>query len=147
MWFGKIEELLNCKIISEEHIEMILNFMRANNMVELSCGRYNLCRDCFVNVFEYDTKESDGVFEAHEKFTDVHFVITGKELVLWADKYSMETKPYQADGDYSLGTADNASKTELDDNLCVVFLPGDPHKAGICDKFAMKVKKAVFKLT
>ena len=32
-----------------------------------------------LNIFEYDTKESDSVFEAHKEYIDIHFVIIGEE--------------------------------------------------------------------
>ena len=146
MWFGKREELIGCKDIPSEDIKMILDFLKDNDMVALPCGRYELRGESFVNVFEYDTKVNDGVFEAHRKYTDVQFVITGKEIALWSDKYSSETEPYKPDSDCSFGTVDNATAKELNDKLCVVFLKGEPHKAGVSVDSVMKVKKAVFKL-
>ena len=51
----------------------------------------------------------------------------------------------QKDGDYSLGIANNPNKVVLDGKLCV-FLPNEPHKAGVIAKQKTKVKKAVFKV-
>ena len=146
MWFGKIEELKNCKAISTENIEVILNFLQNNDMINLPCGKYDLSGDDFVNVFEYETKENDGVFEAHKKYTDVQLVITGKERVLWAAKYSTETKLYQEETDCSFGIVDKPDMVELNDKYCIVFLPGEAHKACVYAETVMKVKKAVFKL-
>ena len=115
-------------------------------MRTLPNGRYDLGNDNYVNVFEYETKESDGVFEAHKKYIDIHYVINGEEKVLWADKYEQETKPYQADGDYSLGMVGHYKEVVLNGILCV-FLPDEPHKAGVCIKGSKSVKKAVFKIS
>ena len=67
------------------------------------------------------------------------------KCILWSDKYSEETKLYQADGDYSLGTVANPSAVEMEDKLCL-FEIDEPHKAGVIGNSATTVKKAVFKL-
>jgi len=146
MWFGNVEELNNCDVISSECIEIVLNFLKNNDMIYLPCGKYDIGGDNFVNVFEYETKENDGVFEAHKKYTDVQFVISGKEIVLWANNYSTETKPYQVETDCSFGIVDKSESAELNDKYCIVFLPGEPHKACVHAGTVMNVKKAVFKL-
>ena len=145
MWIGTLEELKNCSLLSGEVKERVINFIKNNDMVNLPNGRHELGNNNYVNVFEYETKDNDGVFELHHEYVDIHFDICGVESVLYADKYDVETKEYQKDVDYSLGVVTNPKKVILDGKLCV-FLPNEPHKAGIIAKQKSKVKKAVFKI-
>ena len=145
MWFGNIEDLKNCALLSSEAKITIENFIKNNDLVNLPLGRHKLGLDNYVNVFEYETKTSDNVFEAHKEYIDVHFAIIGEETLLYGASYDEETKPYDSDGDYSLGVINNAKKVTVSRELSV-FLPNEPHKAGVIANEATKIKKAVFKI-
>lgn len=145
MWIGNLEELKNCLILSNEAKESIINFIINNDMGSLSNGRHEIGNNNYINVFEYETKDNDGVFELHHEYIDIHYAIHGEESVLYADNYDKETKEYQIDGDYSLGVVSNPNKVILGGEFCI-FLPNEPHNAGIIAKQKCKVKKAVFKI-
>lgn len=145
MWFGRIDDLKNCPLLSNEAKNAIEKFIKNNDMINLSLGKYELGFGNYVNVFEYETKQSDGVFEAHKEYIDVHFAIIGEETLLYGDSYDKETKPYDSDGDYSLGVINNAKKVVARCELSV-FMPNEPHKAGVIANKEQKVKKAVFKI-
>ena len=145
MWMGSFEDLNECPFLTEKVKNLVVGFIKNNDMQNLNNGRYDLDKENYVNVFEYETKENDGVFEMHKQYIDIHYAITGEEKVLWGEKYTQETKPYQADGDYSLGTVRDPK--EISSNAGIsLFLPNEPHKAGVIGNSATKVKKAVFKL-
>ena len=145
MWIGTWENLQECEALTEKAREQALYFIRTNDLRTLPNGRYELGDGNYVNIFEYDTKENDGIFEAHKVYIDIHYTILGNEKVLWADNYVRETKSYQKDGDYSLGVVDNAHEI-ASNNACYVFLLDEPHKAGVIIHESEKVKKAVFKI-
>ena len=145
MWIGSIEELKKCPLLSELVKTQIADFFNKNNVKLLPNGRYDLGNGNYVNIFEYDTIESDGIFEAHKVYVDIHYAISGEEKILHAESYQQETKPYQADGDYSLGTVNTPKEIEMRGELCV-FLPDEPHKAGVTLSEMVKVKKVVFKI-
>lgn len=145
MWMGSFEDLKKCPFLTDEVKNLLIDFIKNNDMQKLSNGRYDLDKENYVNVFEYETKETDGVFEMHKQYIDIHYAITGEEKIFWGEKYMQETKPYQVDGDYSLGTLDNPTE-EKSHGKIFVFLPDEPHKAGVMVSRAIKVKKAVFKV-
>ena len=66
-----------------------------------------------------------------------HYAIIGNEKILWASSYIKETKSYQKDGDYSLGTVANPKVIEPNGDFCL-FLPGEPHKAGVLLNMSQK---------
>ncbi|MBQ5926363.1 MAG: YhcH/YjgK/YiaL family protein [Clostridia bacterium] len=146
MWSGKVEELKNCKELSQSVAEKILAFIRENNMATLKNGRYPIDDGVFVNIFDYETAENDGVFETHARYADLHYPINGKEKLLWASGYDKETEPYREDGDYSFGVVENGKEVALDGtNLCYIAV-GEAHKASVILDESVKGKKAVFKI-
>ena len=145
MWIGSFEDFNECLLLAEELKNLVVAFIKNNDMQNLPNGRYELNGENYVNVFEYDTKENDGVFEAHKQYIDVHYAIMGEEKILWGESYTQELKPYQADGDYSLGKVGNPKEINEQGKICV-FMPNEPHKAGVIYHGEIKVKKAVFKL-
>jgi len=68
---------------------------------ELAPGRYELEMGMYAMVQEGTTKPVDqGLFEAHRKFIDLQMVITGEEIMQWADIADLKTqKAYDADRD------------------------------------------------
>lgn len=145
MWFGTKEQLKTCPLLSKESKESVLAFFNAHDFQTLENGRYDLAKDNFVNLFEYDSKENDGVFEAHKAYIDIHYVILGEEKTLFADKYTKETQGYDQEKDCSFGLVENAKECTLQGELCV-FLPEEVHKGGVLTTKAMHLKKAVFKI-
>ena len=145
MWIGKIEELIVCEFLTEEVKLSLIDFIKNNDLRALPNGRYDLGNGNYANIFEYDTKENDGIFEAHKVYMDIHYAISGEEKILYADSYRQETKPYQADGDYSLGVVSNPKEIVLGGRGCL-FATNEPHKAGVMLGTTQRVKKVVFKL-
>ena len=146
MWIGNIEQLTGCKQISKNAIQTIIDFLKNHEMKFLPNGRYELGGENYVNIFEYDTRENDGVFETHQKYIDVQYPIEGKELVFYGKEYNVETQVYDEKKDCSLGKIQDASSAVLGDGKLCVFLVGEPHKAGVCVEDTVHVKKAVFKI-
>ncbi len=69
-------------------------------------GRHDLDGDlCFALVQTYQTKpQSQALFEAHRKYIDVQFLLSGRETILWAPLESMkeQTMPYDEEKDAAL---------------------------------------------
>ena len=146
MWIGNIENFRDCKCISRESIDLIVDFINKNDMLLLPDGRYELGNGNYVNVFKYDTRSSDGIFEMHKKYVDVHYPIVGEETVCFSETFARETKPYDEKDDYSLGRVETEKSIALKNKTLCVFSSEEVHKAGIVLKDSTHVKKAVFKI-
>lgn len=68
-------------------------------------GRYELDGDrIYCLVQRYKTKPVDqGVFEAHQRYVDVQFLVAGRETILWAPLPALTTvtQPYIPEKDYT----------------------------------------------
>jgi YhcH/YjgK/YiaL family protein len=146
MWIGKIEDFKNCLGLSKEVKEIVSNFFAENDLRTLPNGRYELPNGDFVNICEFETKENDGIFEAHKKYVDIHYTIFGQEILCFSDKIKEITKAYDEKDDYYLCTVKNEKEVVLKgDNLCVCLVD-DLHKGGILANEKQTVKKAIFKI-
>ena len=111
----------------------------------LELGRHELIDDIYVNVMEYETKDS-GKFEAHHVTIDIHYPIDGSEQIEIVDEKELEiTDSYNEDGDYVLGNA-NGIRYQIKEKSYFVVMPGEAHLTGLKDGEAVKIKKAVIKV-
>ena len=146
MWIGKIEELENCKLLSDNVKASILDFFSSNNLKELANGRYDLGDGNYVNIFDYETDEVDDTFEAHKKYIDIHYAIIGEETIRVCDKVKEIINPYDEQEDYYLCKVENPDKYILTGEKLCLCMVDEPHQPGGVQEVKMNVKKAVFKI-
>ena len=127
----------------------IIQFLENNDVISLSNGKYDLGDDCYVVVNEYETK-NDGeiIYEAHEKYIDVQFLVYGEEAVWITDKEnSICTRAYDLENDYALYNSKNGVKQILTKGMFMALYPNDLHAPGYSSNMMpCRVKKLVFKI-
>ncbi len=104
----------------------------------------------FASVQAYNTLTEDGNMEAHEKYIDIQFIVSGKETMYVNDITKAQlTDAYREDWDAAFYKVDeNASALTLTPGCFVVLLPNDAHrpcvafegKSEAVQKIVMKVK-------
>lgn len=104
----------------------------------------------FASVQAYNTLTEDGKMEAHEKYIDIQFVVSGKEIMYVKDISKAElTDAYRNDWDAAFYKVDETtSKLVLTPGDFVVLLPNDAHRpcvafegqSEVVEKIVMKVK-------
>lgn len=114
-------------------------------------GKHEIDGDAlFASVQAYNTLTEDGKMEAHEKYVDIQFIVSGKETMYVNDIEKSElTDAYREDWDAAFYKVDeNASQLTLTPGCFVVLLPNDAHRpcvafGGVSEpvqKIVMKVK-------
>jgi len=77
------------------------------------------------------TPATKGMFEAHRHYADVHFVLAGRETILWAPLATVEktvVRDYAEADDAALyALVDTASTLRLSPGQFAVFWPTDAH--------------------
>ena len=104
----------------------------------------------FASVQAYNTLTEDGKMEAHEKYVDIQFIVSGKETMYVNDIEKSElTDAYREDWDAAFYKVDeNVSALTLTPGCFVVLLPNDAHRPCVAfegvsepvQKIVMKVK-------
>ena len=101
----------------------------------------------FALVQEYETKnDSDAKLEAHKKYIDVQYIISGEELIGITPLINQTPcKEYDAEHDYALYD-DTCSFVKITAQQFAILFPEDLHKPGIKISNPSKVKKVVIKV-
>lgn len=126
-------------------IQQILNFTQNNSFEK---GK-NLIdgEELFALGLEYQTKPEDELlWEAHRKYLDVHFIVSGSEYIYVSDIEQMQsTQPYQ--DDYELFSGSVQQKILMQEGDFLVLFPNEVHKTSILSTDeSSQIQKYVFKI-
>jgi len=147
MIIDKIENAHLYKNISER-INKSFEYIRTTDLKNLPAGRYPIDgENIFALVSEYKTKsEQEGKLEAHKKYIDVQYVISGEELMGYAPLGGQKVlDPYKEENDIVFYTGDK-SFTKVSEGMFAIFFPEDVHMPGISTGKISDVKKLVIKV-
>lgn len=134
-----------------EKYKKALEFLKNTDMKNLENGKHEIDGDeIFVAVQDYQTKsENEAEFEAHKKYTDIQFIITGEEKLGYGNiKDFSPTTNYDEEKDLVF-LKNNESKNEFataKENYFLIFAPQDAHMPCISINESSYVKKAVVKI-
>ena len=145
-----IDNLTNAeKYISlHEDFKLVFNFLKTNNLAEMSCGKNIQIRgeEVFFNLDEYETKPTQKL-EAHKKYIDIQVVVTGEEYMGYTNiENTTVTEEYDEKRDVMFlnGKVDKVLATNKN---FVIFYPEDAHMPALAVNEPQKVKKAIFKIS
>jgi len=142
---------LRDQAVLNPHMEKAIAFLQGDGLLDLPDGRVLIDdMNVYAEVQSYDTVEGGTVtFEGHRKYIDIQYVASGEEIIVWADlKDVTETKSYDEEHDYWLGTVDPAKSTEvrLSAGQLAVLYPVDAHAPRRASGSSTHVKKFVIKV-
>jgi YhcH/YjgK/YiaL family protein len=147
MIFDKIENSTLYETISPL-IKKAFEYLKQTDFSGMENGKHIVDGDnVFAILQEYDTKnDSDAKLEAHRKYIDVQYIISGEELIGVRPLINQTPcKEYDAENDYALYD-DNCSFVKINPGQFAVLFPQDLHKPGIKVDSSVKVKKVVMKV-
>ncbi|MCL2831782.1 MAG: YhcH/YjgK/YiaL family protein [Treponema sp.] len=117
-------------------------------MAKLPIGRHDLAGGVYCLVQEYETKpQSQGMFEAHRKYIDLQYIISGRERQNFANCGDLRlTVPYNEEKDLTVYEGAGSSLV-LNSGFFAVYFPDDVHMPNLQAAGAPeKTIKAVFKI-
>jgi YhcH/YjgK/YiaL family protein len=125
-------------------------FLKGNDLAKLELKRYDIDGDnLFATVSEYQSKnEVSAKFEAHRKYIDIQYVITGKEIMNIAPVKTVSEvlNPYDATKDIEFITVSNIVNYKANPSNYFIFFPSDAHRPGLKDGANSLVRKVVIKV-
>lgn len=123
----------------------INDFIKNINLMELSCGQYQLGDGEFVNVVNGKSTEYDGVMESHKNYIDVHYVISGREKLYCQDIKKLNSiTEYNKKDDYILYKNFDVPEIDVCEGNMVVLFPEDGHRM-LVKNGETQSKKLIFK--
>ncbi|SUO97592.1 YhcH/YjgK/YiaL family protein [Suttonella ornithocola] len=129
--------------------KQVLDYLAQTDLSKLPNGSHLINGETFyVNIFHYTTAESEArIWEAHQKYLDIHLVLEGQETVCQAFLPTVETGEYQSETDYLPIAQQTKAQTRflLTPDELAIFAPEDAHQTGLIVEKPQKIRKAVFK--
>ncbi len=128
--------------------DKVFSFLNRKDLDTLSPGNYPIDGgNAYAIISDYVTKDTDQVkWESHRKYTDLHYVIRGKEKIgVAAVSQARITEPYieakdvahyETEGKYYIG----------EPGFFFLFFPQEAHRPGIKADGSKEVKKLVIKI-
>jgi YhcH/YjgK/YiaL family protein len=135
-----------------EKMQKAIDFLKKTDLNNLPNGRTEIDGEAvYAKVFEYETISWDEVkYEAHEKYIDLQYVISGKEAMGYIDVRKLKkTDEYNPQKDVVHGTpfpAKDVSWTVLTENELAVCYPIDAHAPKGVVETPEKIKKIIIKI-
>jgi YhcH/YjgK/YiaL family protein len=112
--------------------------------------RYDIDGDnLYAPVSEYYTKKvEDARYESHQKYIDIQYVASGKELIGIGkmDDLKETLQSYDASKDVMFMSVNKIDNYKADPGRFFVFFPSDVHRPGLRDGDSTLVRKVVVKV-
>ena len=126
------------------------DFIEKAEKENLAVGRYDIDGDnIYAMVQSYNTRaDREGVFEAHGKYIDIQYIISGAEEIDFAKLEDCEIhKPYDESIDAGLYTCSDFGTAVLKQGDFAIFFEKDAHRPGVGYKeISAPVQKIVVKV-
>lgn len=135
---------------NKERWEKAFSFCKNNGLSKLEPKRYDIDgNNLFATISEYLSKNEEvAKFEAHRKYIDIQYVISGKEIINIAPLTTVKEviTPYNEANDIEFMTVSNVVDYKATPANLFVFFPGDVHRPGLKDGVNSPVRKIVIKV-
>ncbi len=131
-----------------EKVKRAFEFIKSTDLKSLKDGKIEIDGDnIFAIAQKYKTKDSDdGIWEAHRKYVDIQYMISGAENMgfVLADYLEISDKYNEADDVEILkGLGDFV---QVNEGEFVMFFPDDAHMPGLKIKENEEIRKVVVKI-
>jgi YhcH/YjgK/YiaL family protein len=150
MIFAAKKDLERYKGISA-NMSAAIDYLLKNSKEDLTPCKEKIDNNMYMMVQQYNTRSWDeGKFEAHDKYIDIQFYLSGEEFVYVEDRLKLEvSEPYDEERDVVKfrDTDTPPIRLRMAPDAAAIFFPEDGHKPNcmISDKPG-PVKKIVLKV-
>ncbi|NDP20411.1 MAG: DUF386 domain-containing protein [Paludibacter sp.] len=132
-----------------ERWETAFEYLVNNDLKALPLGRKDINETVYVTVSEYTTKDiEDADYEAHKKYIDLQYIITGEELMGLTREYAAlkVISPYVEEKDIEFYDYNGGGLLTATPDNYFIFFSGDVHKPCIKRTNNSIVRKIVIKI-
>jgi YhcH/YjgK/YiaL family protein len=129
--------------------EQVFNCLAEIDLEGIETGRYPIAGDSlFMIVDEYLTQDvNERKYEAHNKYIDLQYVISGQELIGISKLDKQEVlEPYEEDRDIAFFKIHDGEFRLADNSVFFIFFPDDAHQPCVKVNQSAPVRKIVFKI-
>lgn len=143
---------LTKQIASSKELKKAIDFLMDKRQQELPDGRIDIDGDrvyALVQSYRSKMERHNPNFEAHRKYIDIQYIVSGKEILGWAPLENVNiTVPYDQERDVSFGTvkADEWTPVRFTEGQVIVLYPTDAHAPTLAVDQPENIKKIIMKI-
>ena len=128
-------------------LERALRFLNFMDLENAAPGRHEIAGEqVFAMVQEYDSKRrEEGFWEAHRKYIDVQYVVSGVEKMGYASIDGLQAGEYDEEKDF-VGFEGEGEFLVMSAGTFMILGPQDAHMPGMAVDEPQPVKKVVVKV-
>ena len=126
-----------------------LEFLQGEDLASLPDGRHEIeGADVFALLNSYTTEPEEARrFEAHRTYLDIQCLLSGNELIYWADADALQPDGgYSEEKDIIFFKGSSSTAAHLRPGCFAVYFPRDAHKPCCSLRAAEPVRKALIKI-
>lgn len=135
---------------NKERWEKAFTFLKTSDLSKLEAKRYDIDGDnLYATISDYITKNPETAnFEAHRKYIDIQYIISGKEIMNAVPLSSVNEiiTPYDDSKDIEFMSVTKFDNHKADPSNFFIFFPDQAHRTQLKDGNNSKVRKVVIKL-
>lgn len=143
------DQLKNASFYEQTHprFKKAFEYLQKTDFTKAAEGKYEIDgQNIYAIVQEYMTKlPAEGRWEAHRRYMDIQYVVTGEEFIGYASLDSMEAGEYNEEKDIVF-LEGKGSMIPVPAGSFMLLAPQDVHKPQIAIHAPQKVKKVVVKV-
>lgn len=123
-------------------------FLREQNLATVRAGRHEIQGDdVYALVQDNQTKTGLTKYEAHKRYADVQYIVSGIERIAHMNVKQIEvTQAYDEANDYLLGEGGGGTVLQMRAGMFAVFSPQDAHMPNCALDQPSPVRKVVVKV-
>ena len=130
-------------------LDRALEHLASTDFSALEDGKHPIEGDeLFALVSTYETEpETARSFEAHRRYIDIQYILSGREIIYWAALQELAPKDeYSDEKDIVFLSGAERARLQLSPGSFAVFYPQDAHKPNCTWESPQQVRKVVVKV-
>jgi len=130
-------------------IERALKYLADTDFAALKDGKHVIeGEEIYALLLSYDTEpQSARSFEAHRRYIDIQYVLTGREIIHWAPLQELTPAgEYSDEKDIVFLSGDSRARLQLTPGTFALFFPEDAHKPNCAWDNPQPARKVVVKV-
>ncbi len=148
MIYDKLTGIARYRRLSK-NLDTVVRFLQSTDLTTLPMGRTDILdSDIYCNHFTYTTAplSQTSLFEAHERYLDLHIVLSGSEQVALAPVEALDEVEIRADEDSVLYRGAPEYTLPLDTSRFLLLFPSEGHLPKLSAKAPTDIDKLVIKI-
>ena len=128
--------------------KLVFDFIKNNDLGQIPLGITELSEEVYFNMQEYTTRDfGELILEAHQKYIDLQYVISGRELIgSGCLSEAVNVAPYNEETDYAGYKLPIFPFYLANPDYFFIFFPNQPHLPGVNAGKETPMRKVVFKI-